>query len=169
MYSDSPRASSQVCPSCPSTSLLNEWTGGPRAGVSCCLSVKMPLRFSASRSRSACLAPSILTAAGTISHVLQVLQDTVDHAGRRNRHRGCGPAWRVPRWCRVTLDDLGRLWPSPAQRDPDPSPLAPRCRSMRRPSRAWDCCAVAAMPNRTHLVSPRPSRLTGRLAGWHPI
>lgn len=72
----------------------------------------------------------------------------------------------------MVSSDLGRpgttlAWPSPAQRDPDPSlqaPWAPRCRSMRLPPRVWDCCAVAAMADETHLVSPRPPTHPGRLA-----
>lgn len=120
-----------------------------------------------------CLAPSILAAAGTI---LDVLQDIVDHAGRRNRRRGCGPPWSV-----VVSSDLYRpgttlAQPGPAQRDPDPSPQAPW------PQDAGRCAAPESMgllcrgshdrrdssglPSTVN--TPPPTPLADRLAGWLP-
>lgn len=68
-----------------------ERAGRPWAVIRWWLSVKMAFFIF-----GLCLAPSHLAAAGTI---LDVLQDIVDHAGRRNRRRGCGcrcgPAWSM--------------------------------------------------------------------------
>lgn len=66
-----------------------------------------------------------------------------------------------------TWDDFGLAQPSPTRsRSKPPGPLGPKMQVDAPPPRVWDCCAVAAMSDETHLVPPLVSQST--LAGWHP-